>query len=57
MGIVWSDSAPYSVLPQVHVSALDRTTDVVAVLGMLLDKGVPLDAIQYAHHPGSLNMY
>lgn len=34
--------------------ALDRKTDdVVPVLGMLLDKGAPIDAIEYDSHPGS----
>jgi ankyrin repeat protein len=37
--------------------ALNRSTDVVTVLGMLLDKGAPLNAVMYANHPGSWRMY
>ena len=36
--------------------ALDRKTDVVTVLGMLLDNGPPLDAVMYESHHGSLQL-
>jgi ankyrin repeat protein len=34
--------------------ALDRKTDVVAILGMLLDRGAPLDAVMYEDHAPSI---
>lgn len=37
--------------------ALDRKTDVVPVLGMLLDKGAPLDTVMYEDHGGSFQLY
>lgn len=37
--------------------ALDRNTDVVAVLGILLDRGAPLDAVMYEDHHGSMQLY
>lgn len=37
--------------------ALDRKTDVIPVLGMLLDKGALLDDVEYANHEGSWRMY
>lgn len=37
--------------------ALNRKTDIVAVLRILLDKGAPLDAIEYANHAGSFSTY
>ncbi len=36
--------------------ALDRKTDVVTVLGMLLEKGAPLDAVRYEDHAGSFQL-
>ncbi len=36
--------------------ALDRKTDVIPVLGMLLDRGAPLDAVMYEEHPGSFQL-
>ncbi|SPQ23414.1 49c22cb9-5628-4943-804e-7c10fbec3dec [Thermothielavioides terrestris] len=33
------------------------STDVVTVLGMLLDRGAPLNAVMYANHAGSWRMY
>ncbi len=37
--------------------ALKRETDVVAVLGMLLEKGAPLDAIEFDNPPGSFHLH
>ncbi len=36
--------------------ALDRKTDVIPVLGMLLDRGAPIDAVMYEEHPGSFQL-
>ncbi len=33
--------------------ALNRQTDVVTILSMLLDRGAPLDAVMYEDHGGS----
>lgn len=37
--------------------AMKRETDVVAVLGMLLDKGAPLNVIEFDNHPGSFHLH
>ncbi len=37
--------------------ALDRETDAVPVLGMLLDRGAPIDAVMYEEHLGSMSLY
>jgi ankyrin repeat protein len=37
--------------------ALDRQSDILTVLGMLLDRGAPLDAVMYEEHPGSMQLY
>ena len=36
--------------------ALDRKKDVIPVIGMLLDRGAPLDAVMYEEHPGSVQL-
>lgn len=37
--------------------ALDRSADVVEILGMLLDRGAPLDSTMYANHEASRRLY
>ncbi len=42
---------------EVLQQALKRKTDVIGVMGMLLDRGAPLNAVEYQNHPESFSAY